>query len=68
MTQNVAPRRAPTPQHPLADAEFDWQDPLALAGELGEDERMVQETARGYAQDRLFPRVLTITQPIRDGV
>jgi len=26
---------------------------------LTEDERMVQATARGHAQDRLFPRVLT---------
>jgi glutaryl-CoA dehydrogenase len=44
---------------PLARAEFDWQDPLALASELSEEERLVQATARGYAQDRLFPRVLT---------
>jgi glutaryl-CoA dehydrogenase len=40
-------------------AGYDWQDPLALEGELTPDERMVQATARGYAQDRLFPRVLT---------
>ena len=44
---------------PAGAAGFDWQDPLALEGELTEDERMVQATARGYAQDRLFPRVLT---------
>src|SRR5260370_24803196 len=40
-------------------AGYDWQDPLELEGELTEDERMVQASARGYAQDRLFPRVLT---------
>src|SRR5258708_4413794 len=44
---------------PPSAAAFDWQDPLALEAELTEDERMVQATARGYAQDRLFPRVLT---------
>ncbi len=58
MTQNAATPRTDAPT-PLADAEFDWQDPLALGAELSEDERMVQGTARGYAQDRLFPRVLT---------
>jgi hypothetical protein len=34
-------------------AGYDWQDPLALEGELTADERMVQDTARGYAQERL---------------
>ncbi len=37
---------------------FDWQDPLNLEGELTEEERMVRDTARDYAQDKLFPRVL----------
>src|SRR5712671_5019168 len=40
-------------------AEFDWEDPLDLEGDLSEDERMVRDTARGYAQDRLMPRILT---------
>jgi glutaryl-CoA dehydrogenase len=39
-------------------AQFDWEDPLDLDGELSEEERMVRDTARGYAQDKLFPRVL----------
>src|SRR5262245_47138723 len=42
-----------------ADAAFDWQDPLDLEGELTEDERMARDTARDYAQEKLFPRVLT---------
>jgi glutaryl-CoA dehydrogenase len=50
---------AKTPPAPPSAAGFDWQDPLELEAELTEDERMVQATARGYAQDRLFPRVLT---------
>ena len=37
---------------------FNWEDPLDLEGELTEDERMVRDTARGYAQDKLMPRVL----------
>src|SRR3981081_3403476 len=40
------------------DAAFNWEDPLDLESELTEEERMVRDTARGYAQDKLFPRVL----------
>ena len=40
-------------------AEFDWEDPLDIESELTEDERMVRDTARGYAQDKLMPRILT---------
>ena len=39
-------------------AEFHWEDPLLLEDQLTEDERMVRDTARGYAQDKLMPRVL----------
>src|SRR3979490_1764206 len=42
----------------LKDAACDWEDPLDLESELTEEERMVRDTARGYAQDKLFPRVL----------
>ncbi len=49
----------------LAEAAFDWQDPLDLEGALIEDERMVRDTARGYAQDKLFPRVLTANREER---
>ena len=38
---------------------FDWADPLNFEGQLTEEERMVRDTARGYAQDKLFPRVLS---------
>jgi len=48
----------------IKDAAFKWDDPLDLEGELTEEERMVRDTARGYAQDKLFPRVLAAN---RDG-
>jgi glutaryl-CoA dehydrogenase len=54
------PQAAEIIQKPAAarlDA-FDWQDPLDLEGELTQDEKMVRDTARSYAQDKLFPRVL----------
>ncbi len=38
-------------------AAFDWADPFRLADQLSEDERMVADSARAYAQDRLQPRV-----------
>lgn len=37
---------------------FDWADPFRLADQLTDDERMVHDTARAYAQDKLAPRVL----------
>src|ERR1700721_2223575 len=42
----------------IKDAAFKWEDPLDLEGELTEEERMGRDTARDYAQDKLFPRVL----------
>jgi glutaryl-CoA dehydrogenase len=40
------------------EVSFNWEDPLDLEGELSEEERMVRDTARDYAQGQLFPRVL----------
>ena len=37
---------------------FDWSDPLLLETALTEEERMVRDTARDYAQGALMPRVL----------
>lgn len=36
---------------------FDWADPFYLSDQLTEDERLILATARGYAQDKLAPRV-----------
>jgi len=37
---------------------FDWADPFLLEDQLTEDERMVRDTARSYAQDKLAPRII----------
>jgi glutaryl-CoA dehydrogenase len=37
---------------------FDWADPLDLEDQLGEEERMIRDAARGFAQDVLQPRVI----------
>ena len=46
-----------TPQG-SARAAFDWEDPLGLEQNLTEEERMVRDTARDYAQEKLSPRVI----------
>ena len=48
----------PTKPKPiLKDADFNWEDPLDLEGELSEDERMIRDSVRAFAQDKLMPRV-----------
>jgi glutaryl-CoA dehydrogenase len=41
-----------------AQAHFRWDDPLLLEEQLADDERMIRDTARQYAQGRLMPRVI----------
>jgi glutaryl-CoA dehydrogenase len=36
---------------------FDWADPFYLNDQLTEEERMIAESARAYAQEKLQPRV-----------
>ncbi len=38
---------------------FNWEDPLDLASRLTEEERMVWESARAYAREKLLPRVVS---------
>ncbi|WP_308914948.1 acyl-CoA dehydrogenase [Jannaschia sp. LMIT008] len=38
-------------------APFAWDDPLGLDAQLTDEERMIRDTARDYAQDKLLPRV-----------
>src|SRR5436853_132414 len=37
---------------------FHWQDPLLLDEQLTDEERAVRDTARSYARDKLFPRII----------
>ena len=41
---------------------FDWADPFLLDDQLSEDERMIRDTARAYADDRLAPRIVDAFQ------
>jgi len=37
---------------------FDWTDPFDLESQLTEEERAVRDTARGFAQEKLLPRIV----------
>jgi glutaryl-CoA dehydrogenase len=53
------PQAAATMSLPsAAKPVFDWQDPLLLDAELGEEERMLRDSAREFCQEKLMPRVL----------
>ena len=61
-TETAAPTASST--------RFDWSDPLLLDAQLTEEERMVRETARAYAQERLAPRALEMfrTEKVDAGI
>jgi glutaryl-CoA dehydrogenase len=40
----------------MSSSALDWDDPFALDSQLSEEERLVQRTARDYAQAKLAPR------------
>ncbi|MGI9482352.1 MAG: acyl-CoA dehydrogenase [Hyphomicrobiales bacterium] len=44
--------------HPTSIASsFDWDDPLSLESQLTEEERMIRDSVRAFADDKLMPRV-----------
>ncbi|MCA1287629.1 acyl-CoA dehydrogenase [Salipiger bermudensis] len=45
------------PKDNPALAGFSWEDPFLFDAQLEEDERMIGESARAFAQDKLLPRV-----------
>jgi len=49
---------APEHVHTAVSPKFVWDDPLLLEEQLTEEERMVRDAARAYAQEKLAPRVL----------
>jgi glutaryl-CoA dehydrogenase len=54
---------APKPKDDSAPARatqapFRWDDSLLLDDQLSDDERMIRDTARQFAQERLLPRII----------
>jgi glutaryl-CoA dehydrogenase len=50
---------------PQKTPQFDWADPLLFEDELGEEERLVRDSARAYCQEKLLPRVLSANREER---
>ena len=42
---------------PSAESKVPWQDPFLLGEQLEEEEKLIAESARNYAQEKLGPRV-----------
>ena len=38
--------------------DFDWADPFGLENQLSSEDRLVRDTAKAYAEDKLAPRVI----------
>ena len=38
--------------------DFDWADPFGLESQLSSEDRLVRDTAKAYAEDKLAPRVI----------
>jgi glutaryl-CoA dehydrogenase len=54
LTSNAVLRRASS----SGKASFQWLDPLGIRDQLTDEERLVQDSARGYCHSKLMPRVL----------
>ena len=57
ISSETAPVHGHSPGHGPDLGPFDWADPLRLDDLLSEDERMLRDAARAFAEDRLAPRV-----------
>ncbi|SMX29664.1 Acyl-CoA dehydrogenase [Pelagimonas phthalicica] len=46
-----------SPQSQPGLSSFSWEDPFLMENQLQEDERMIRDSAKAYAQDKLMARV-----------
>jgi glutaryl-CoA dehydrogenase len=53
-----SPQQGETVGRKPAKAHFPWDDPFLLEDQLSEEERLIRDSARAYAQEKLQPRVL----------
>ena len=57
MSTSLAETDTATPARP-DEAAFQWDDPFLLDDQLKEDERLIRDSIRAYAQGKLMPRIL----------
>ncbi len=59
MTQSQPKAKAGAGKPPKQPrATFQWEDPFLLEDQFDEDERLIRDTARQFAQEQLMPRIL----------
>ncbi|OCF35187.1 glutaryl-CoA dehydrogenase [Kwoniella heveanensis BCC8398] len=60
LRQSKIPRVASVAQKRMTSkfAKYDWEDPLDMKSLLTEEEQAIHETAKGFAQEKLLPRVI----------
>ena len=58
MTPQDAAVRQEKAGAPASKPVFQWEDPLSLEAQFADEERMIRDTARDYAQEQLMPRIL----------
>jgi glutaryl-CoA dehydrogenase len=56
MSTNPAGSRSAAPAD--EDAAFEWDDPFLLEDQLDEDERLIRDSVRAYASEKLLPRIV----------
>ncbi len=57
MSTSLAEKETAAPPR-TQEAAFQWDDPFLLDDQLTEDERLIRDSVRAYAQEMLMPRIL----------
>lgn len=52
----------PSLEKSFSNQSTPWTDPLLLDDQLEVDERLIQQTARAYAEEKLLPRIIEATR------
>jgi len=59
MSEQATSARPAAGSHEAVGGSLKWDDPFLLEEQLTEEERLIRDTARGYCQSKLMPRILT---------
>ena len=62
----TAEKIAKKPGGVLKDSEFVWEDPLDLESQLTDEERMIRDSVRGFAQDVLMVNSASPVRTVTD--
>ena len=57
-TSTVSPAKTQAKSHATKWGKFVWEDPFLIEDLLTEEEKLVRESTRAYAEDKLKPRII----------